>query len=352
MLQQRRDGFFQRADCGRRPFVAPHALAGLLDRGEIAQQRRDLPIDVHSCARAPHRLLLCLVPEPPLRPAATVVLLRDGPAGPEVFMVRRQEGTAFMAGAHVFPGGRVESADGEAVDSTWCDGVEAAAEQLDDLSQADATAFRVAAMRELFEESGVLLARNVPRPAARDAFISLAGAEAQARFEKYRVDVHNGMTPLRDIFVREGLRLALDALVAFAHWVTPPNDVRRFDTRFFLARTPPEQVPVHDDAEATHSAWLRPVEAMALANRDEIILPPPTWTTLRELAPFGGVDEAVAWARRRRIVRREPLLVERGGEHQLVLPGDPLHPERAERPPFETRFIYRAGIWRPHRGDA
>ena len=98
--------------------------------------------------------------------------------------------------------------------------------------------------------------------------------------------------------------------------------------------------------------WLLPGVALDLADRVEIVLPPPTWTTLRELAPFGGVDEAVAWARRRRIVRREPLLVERGGERFLVLPGDPLHPERAERPPFETRFIYRAGRWRPHRGDA
>ena len=101
-------------------------------------------------------------PEPILanpRPAATVVVLRDSPAGPEVFMVRRHEGTAFMGGAHVFPGGRVDAADGDA-DESWCDGVEHAVSQLDGLPKPQALAYHVAAARELFEEAGVLLARH------------------------------------------------------------------------------------------------------------------------------------------------------------------------------------------------
>src|SRR6476620_2311671 len=93
------------------------------------------------------------------RPAATVVVLRDSSAGPEVFMVRRHEGTAFMGGAHVFPGGRADAADGDA-DAGWCDGLDHAARQLEHLPRADALAYHVAATRELFEEAGVLLARR------------------------------------------------------------------------------------------------------------------------------------------------------------------------------------------------
>ena len=100
------------------------------------------------------------------RPAATVVVLRDGPAGPEVFMVRRHEGTAFMGGAHVFPGGRVDAADGDA-DASWCDGIEHATRQLDGLPPAEALAYHVAAARELFEEAGVLLARHPAATSSR-----------------------------------------------------------------------------------------------------------------------------------------------------------------------------------------
>src|SRR6185312_17393343 len=93
------------------------------------------------------------------RPAATVVVMRDSPAGPEVFMVRRHQGTAFMGGSHVFPGGRVDPGDRGTADASWCDGVDAAASQLADLPAVDAVAFHIAALRELFEEAGVLLAR-------------------------------------------------------------------------------------------------------------------------------------------------------------------------------------------------
>src|SRR5205085_7736158 len=130
------------------------------------------------------------------------------------------------------------------------------------------------------------------------------------RFKEARSAVHSGRLTLRALAEREGLRLALDALVLFAHWVTPPIDTRQFDTRFFMARVPPHQTPAHDDTETTHSAWVRPAEAIAQSLRGEIVLPPPTYTTLRELELFASVDEALAWARRRRIVRRMPHLLE------------------------------------------
>ena len=203
------------------------------------------------------------------RPAATVVVLRDGPAGPEVFMVRRHEGTAFMGGAHVFPGGRVDAIDEG--DDGWCDGIAEAVRQLDLLPPAEAIAYHVAAARELFEEAGVLLARH-----PGGDFVSLAGPADHERLKQDRPRVHEATTTLRAVIEREHLRLALDALVLFAHWVTPPIDSRQFDTRFFMTRVPPHQTPAHDDTETTHSLWVRPADAIAQAKRQEIILPPPT----------------------------------------------------------------------------
>ena len=267
------------------------------------------------------------------RPAATVVVLRDPSdvssaaasvphARPEIFLVRRHQGTAFMGGAHVFPGGRVDAADAEIA--------------------GDRFAHHVAAARELFEEAGVLLARD-----ARGRFVSLASAELQARFKQYRTDLHGRSLTLREILEREALELAVGALVPFAHWVTPPVDTRRFDTRFFVARVPPEQTPAHDETETIESVWVTAADALDRARRDDIVLPPPTWTTLRELEPFRSVDDILAWAAGRRIERREPRVLERDGIKMLLLPGDPLSPDRwGEPPPRETRFVLTNGRWR------
>jgi 8-oxo-dGTP pyrophosphatase MutT (NUDIX family) len=287
------------------------------------------------------------VPDPIVadpRPAATVIVLRDRSTGPEVFMVRRHEGTAFMGGAHVFPGGRVDAADHDGSEA-WCDGIAHAAQQLAGLPAGEAVAYHVAAARELYEEAGVLLARH-----ATGAFVSLGGADVQERLKQDRTDVHGGRIPLRAVIEREHLRLALDALVLFAHWVTPPIDTRQFDTRFFMTRVPPDQTPAHDDTETTHSTWVRPADAIAQALVGDLVLPPPTWTTLRELEPFASVEAALAWARTRAIVRRMPKLVEQDGRRMLLLPGDPLHPDAAgDDPPAETRFVFVDRRWRAER---
>jgi 8-oxo-dGTP pyrophosphatase MutT (NUDIX family) len=217
-----------------------------------------------------------------------------------------------------------------------------AASHFPDLPPSDAIAYHVAAARELFEEAGVLLARG-----ADGAFVSFAGAADRARFTQDRRHVHGGGLTLRDIVDREGLRLALDALVPLAHWVTPPIDVRQFDTRFFVTRVPVHQAPAHDDTETTHSLWIAAAEAIARCRTDDIVLPPPTWTTLREIERFRTVDEVLEWARQRRIVRREPKFVEQAGAKLLLLPGDPLSPESpADPPPTETRFVLTNGRWR------
>jgi 8-oxo-dGTP pyrophosphatase MutT (NUDIX family) len=284
------------------------------------------------------------------RPAATVVVLRDATRGPEVFLVRRHQDTAFMGGAHVFPGGRVDAADHDG-DEAWCDGVAEARSCAVRLKpdtagpRDDSVAYHVAAARELFEEAGVLLARTANRE-----FVSLAGAADHARFLDWRHQVHGGRTTLRAAVEQERLRLALDALVPFAHWVTPPIDTRQFDTRFFMARIPPRQTPAHDETETTHSAWMRPADAIRQAVAGEIVLPPPTWTTLREIEPFGSVDEALGWARTREIMRRMPRVLENSGRRVLVLPGDPLHPDAGgAQPPRETRFVLVDRRWRAER---
>lgn len=250
-----------------------------------------------------------------------------------------------MGGAYVFPGGRVDAADGDG-DPSWCDGIDRASAQMPGLDAAEAVAYHVAAARELFEEAGVLLARS-----ADGTIVSLAG-DAHERFTRYRNDVHDGGATLRSIVEREGLRLALDALVLFAHWVTPPIDTRQFDTRFFVTRVPPNQWPVHDETETTHSVWLTPARALAQATQSEIVLPPPTWTTLRELEPFGSVDAALAWARTRRQIRRQPKLHDEAGRRMLLIPGDPLYREIVDpEQPVETRFVLVDKVWRAERAD-
>lgn len=282
------------------------------------------------------------------QPAATVVVLRDSAAGPEIFMVRRGQGAAFMGGAYVFPGGRVDEGDARSADDSWCDGIASASSSLVGLTASEAVGYYVAAARELFEEAGVLVARD-----SAGRFVPLADADAHARFKQYRHDVHDGRRTLRALVEAEGLRLALDALAPFAHWVTPPVDVRQFDTRFFVTRVPPEQSPAHDDTETIEGTWIAPAEAIARCRRGEIVLPPPTWTSLRELERFGSVADAIAWARTRRIARREPRFLEENGQRMLLLPGDPLGPDPAgDEMPFETRFVFADGRWRAERPTA
>src|SRR4030095_3958783 len=160
----------------------------------------------------------------------------------------------------VFPGGRVDAADQDG-DESWCDGIAHAARQLPRLSSADAVSYHVAA--------------------ARGAFVSLAGAAEHDRFKRDRTAVHGHKTTLRAVAERERLRLALDALVLFAHWITPPIDTRQFDTRFFMTRVPPQQTPAHDQTETTHSVWITPSSAIAQSQHGDIVLPPPTWSTIR-----------------------------------------------------------------------
>jgi 8-oxo-dGTP pyrophosphatase MutT (NUDIX family) len=267
----------------------------------------------------------------PAIPASTVVLIRPAAASFEVLLVKRHDNVAFMGGAHVFPGGRVDATDRIEDPEGICDGVAQAVARMPDIDPIDAIACHVAAIRELFEEAGVLLARP----------------EGAVRLREHRHDVASGALTLRQLVGREGLRLALDELVPFAHWVTPEIEIKRFDTRFFVAQLPAGQSAVHDDRETIESEWMEPGLAVERCRRDEIALPPPTWTTLRTLSKLSSAADVMQWARQRRIVRLQPGFIRNETVTMLTLPGDPMFPSvEGFEVPEETRFILENGRWR------
>ena len=156
---------------------------------------------------------------------------------------------------------------------------------------------------------------------------------------------------VRELQEEANVSIAVDDLVPFAHWVTPEIEIRRYDTRFFLARMPAGQTPKHDDSETTALDWLSPAEAIARFERKELLLPPPTWTTIRQLAHRASIADAFAWARSKPIVRVMPGFFEDNGVKTLTLPGDPLFPAIAGwDTPEETRFVLQDGArWQPQK---
>ncbi|MEZ4471516.1 MAG: NUDIX hydrolase [bacterium] len=219
----------------------------------------------------------------PVRDAATVLVLRPGPAGNEIFMVRRGSTAAFMARAMVFPGGVVDADDADDALLAAIDLAPAlAAERLGLPDPARAIAFYVAAIRETFEEVGVLLARRDGAPVDAEA---LAAERAALNEKRLR---------FKDFVAQNGLRLQAADLHLHAWWVTPPIEKRRYDTRFFVAALPPGQVPAHDARETTAGQWLTPAAALAGYTAGELQLALPTLRTLNELCACATLDDVRA----------------------------------------------------------
>ena len=229
----------------------------------------------------------------PPRPAATILLLRDGPAGLETFMVVRHHQIDFASGALVFPGGRMEPADAEFASSLDCGS--------DPLAP-----LKVAAIREAFEECGVLIAR----PHGWDLLVPAGRARSLDR-----------AAPFGALMARETLVPAVDRLVPFAHWITPAFVPKRFDTHFFLALAPPDQALAHDGREAVDSVWIRPREALAEHGRRFKLLFP-TERNLWKLSAHADAASALAAARASPVVTVLPEKIEFDGGPGLKIPAE------------------------------
>jgi 8-oxo-dGTP pyrophosphatase MutT (NUDIX family) len=253
---------------------------------------------------------------PPVTPrdAATVMLLRPADPGLEVYMLRRKSSMAFAPGAFVFPGGSVDARDADP-QIAWAGPDPAAWGQIFDMSPELACALVCAAVRETFEESGVLLAG----PSADSVVADTTGAD----WEGDRHALLDRSLSLAEMLARRGLVLRSDLLRPWSRWITPVVEERRFDARFFAAALPHQQRTRDVGGEAAEVAWVRPDDAIAAGRRKEIVLWPPTAVTLAELA--GCADVAVAL--RPRKVR--PLLPEASvaeGAVWLTLPDDLEYP--------------------------
>ncbi|TDT15065.1 NUDIX domain-containing protein [Ilumatobacter fluminis] len=228
----------------------------------------------------------------PIRPAATVMLVRDGEAGLEVFMMQRTLSAAFAHGMYVFPGGKVDAADEADHFEPICDGLDdgPASERLG--LDSGGLAWYVAAVREVFEEAGVLLARRE----GDDEVVDLDEPDIAARYNDARHAIHEGRLDFAQFCADEELLLLVDSLHLVDHWITPQGERRRFDTRFFLGAAPPAQHPLHDDKETIDSRWVRPADAIDLWRSGELQMLPPTIATLEFLLPHATAGDAVAAA--------------------------------------------------------
>ena len=286
--------------------------------------------------------------------SATVILTRESSQGQfKVFLMRRHRDQNFMGGAYVFPGGRLDEADCDldlVPHTRGFTGAEAQRRlQEPDLPEDKALGLFFAALRETFEESGILLAYD-----ASGQIIDLAEGETAGRFAGYRLQIHDHRLSLREMAEQERLTFAPDLLTPYSHWITPEIESKRFSTRFFLARQPLEQIPFHDTMEMTKSQWLSPSTAMEQQKEGQILLMPPTLKTLEELNEFDSLDDLFLAARSREIrtVLPEAFITDEG--FGVRLPHDPEYKIEAykqpPRPQETSRIVMRGDRWRTERG--
>jgi 8-oxo-dGTP pyrophosphatase MutT (NUDIX family) len=262
------------------------------------------------------------------RDAATIMLVRDahsdqGPAL-EVCMLQRHLNSDFVGGAYVFPGGKVDDEDR----------TPAAEEACASRSDAEASAmlgvgsgglaFWVAALRECFEEAGVLLAYQGDGSLGADTMVDAHDRRTRHGLAALRVALNAGEVRFLDACRGEGLRLATDRVHYFSHWITPEPAPKRYDTRFFVAALPPGQIPIHDDHETVDTVWVRPDDALARARAGEFDLIFPTMKNLEAISRFatsGDLLAAAAAVERVPTVLPRVVVDDRG--FRILLPGDP-----------------------------
>jgi 8-oxo-dGTP pyrophosphatase MutT (NUDIX family) len=239
------------------------------------------------------------------RPAATIVLVRPRDAGPEILLLRRNRTVGFVPGAFVFPGGRVDADDGTPQILSRLRGVTAAqAGSRLDLIGGDppAAAYYVAALREAFEETGLLVGVDTAGHRAPNA-------ATDPRTRSAQLDLHGGRRAFGDILAELGITLDGGSVEYIAHWITPLAEPRRYDTRFFAAVVDADSEALPDGQEITEAVWLTPARALECNQRGELPMVFPTIKTLESLRGFRSVSELFASFANRDIPAILPRLV-------------------------------------------
>lgn len=247
------------------------------------------------------------------------MMVRDAPDAPshespfEVFMLRRTGSATFGAGMYVFPGGRVDDVDHAAEIGPFCTGLTDVEASASLGIEAGGLAYWVAAIRECFEEAGVLLAQT-----SDGGPLDVDNGERHA--------VHDGTLTMVELCQRHQLTLDLSTTYYVDHWITPLGERRRFDTRFFLTKAPVGQVGLHDDKETDASLWVQPAEALRMHEAGELAMMPPTTHNLKFLAASTSADEAMAAGRARHDVVAILPKLRSDPDGRIIgisLPGDP-----------------------------
>jgi 8-oxo-dGTP pyrophosphatase MutT (NUDIX family) len=251
------------------------------------------------------------------RPSASVILARDGADGLEVFMVRRHARSPVAPSAYVFPGGTLHADDFRfEPEPDHAALARALSERADTpVDPQHASAFYVAALRELFEEAGVLLVRD---SGGQLVTVDASDTALQERLESTRLTLQANQLSFARVLAEWGWRPAFELLVPFSHWVTPRVLAARFDTRFFVAEMPPGQAALHDTIETSEGVWLSPARAL----EDTYHTVYATAQHLRRLRPFCSVRDLLAFAARKPIRRVSPEVVEGGSGLSVFLPAD------------------------------
>lgn len=257
------------------------------------------------------------IPPAEVRQASTVMIIRDGP---EVLMMKRPAAMSFAAGAYVFPGGRVDDADADATIGWQGPSPEEFARKLGAPDEGVARALVCAAVRETFEETGLLLAGPPDGP------VTVPSGEG---WEADRAELTGGSVTFGELLARRGLVLRADLLVPWARWVTPEAEPKRYDTRFFVASLPAGQEATGNAAEADRLAWVNPADGLRSARNHEMFLMPPTATTLNEFARLGDVSAILG--QERSIASVQPRIVVQDGQPWLEIPPEADFPDGVPR---------------------
>jgi 8-oxo-dGTP pyrophosphatase MutT (NUDIX family) len=247
------------------------------------------------------------------RNSSTVIVLKEVTREEfEVFLLKRHEKSAFMGSNFVYPGGVVDKQDSDPEILSFCKGIPS------NKSQEELIPFMIAGIRELFEESGLLLAYDI-----NGLRLSIQDKATDDRIHQYRDLLNKKKITLKEIVEKEGLFLALDQLNHYAHWITPEARPMRFNTHFFVTLYPEGQKASADEKETTEGTWMTPIKALEENLSNALVLSPPTLKTLEDLSRFSSIEEVVSYSKTSDKTPVIPILLTISNDFVLIFPWDP-----------------------------